>query len=270
MLQHAEEDINVLNSLGLTILQAQVYLALSRLGKANVKTISANTSIDRAHVYRVVSSLQELGLVEKHLTKPTTYLPLSIDEGIQMLLENKTQEIAKIGLKAKDTIKRNRKSLDESNENDNYDFAIIPMNKTLIRKLTEIQNHCCTNYDFIFNAKLLLKQVESTTLLDEFRKVLDDLIDRGIKIRLIACLAQGENLYKEYSSLSGTNKLELRYSLESPPVTLTLADKKEALFNTVSLNPDAEPSLWTKNQLMVLIFQNYFDQRWRNAKKTNV
>jgi sugar-specific transcriptional regulator TrmB len=269
-MQHNEEDIDLLNSLGLTTLQAQVYLTLIRIGKASVKTISTNADIDRAHVYRVISSLHELKLVQKILITPTAYQPLPIDDGIRMLLENKTKELKKIELKAEETIKRNKKGAKESIQEENGEFAIIPDNKMLLRKLYAIQGNCHSSYDFIFNAKFLLKTVDSTTILEKSKKMFKDLMDKGVKIRLIACLKQDEKLYKEYAILCNSDKLELRYTYEQPSITLTLADRKEALFNTVALNPDGEPSLWTKNPLMAMIFQKYFDHRWRNSKKAYI
>jgi sugar-specific transcriptional regulator TrmB len=96
-----EEDIQTLTRLGLTILQAEIYLTLTKLEKATIKTLSTTTKIDRANVYRIVSKLQELRLVEKMITNPTVYKAVPIQDGAPMLLERQTQEYQEIRLRTK-------------------------------------------------------------------------------------------------------------------------------------------------------------------------
>jgi DNA polymerase III alpha subunit len=51
--------------LGLTLLQAKIYLALSKTGKATIKTISKASNSARQDIYRIMPTLQKLGLAEK-------------------------------------------------------------------------------------------------------------------------------------------------------------------------------------------------------------
>ena len=60
-----DECAKILMDLGLTLLQAKAYLALSQLGKATVKTISKTANVARQDVYRVMLALEKLGLAEK-------------------------------------------------------------------------------------------------------------------------------------------------------------------------------------------------------------
>jgi sugar-specific transcriptional regulator TrmB len=100
-----EEDIKVLRQLGLTALQAQVYLTLSKLGKATIKTIATTARIDRANAYRVMSKLMKLNLVEKMITNPIVFKAVGVNEALQMLLERKAKEYQEIEAKAKDLVK---------------------------------------------------------------------------------------------------------------------------------------------------------------------
>ncbi|MFB3888399.1 MAG: helix-turn-helix domain-containing protein [Candidatus Bathyarchaeia archaeon] len=58
-----EERIEVFMRLGLTMNQARVYLALARLGLTTAKRLSKDAQISRQDVYRVMSELQEIGLL---------------------------------------------------------------------------------------------------------------------------------------------------------------------------------------------------------------
>ena len=58
------EEIQTFIRLGLTFVQSKVYLALIKAGFATIKTISKTAQLDRSEVYRGISELQRLGLVE--------------------------------------------------------------------------------------------------------------------------------------------------------------------------------------------------------------
>jgi Predicted transcriptional regulators len=96
-----DEDTKLLTRLGLTELQAQVYLTLARMEKATLRDLSAAAKTDRANVYRVINRLQELNLIEKLLATPTVFRALPLAEGIKMLLEKKDQEHNEIKAKNK-------------------------------------------------------------------------------------------------------------------------------------------------------------------------
>jgi DNA-binding IclR family transcriptional regulator len=54
-------------------LKSKVYLTLATLGKADVKTIAKASNIARQEIYRIMPTLQKLGLTEKIITNPTMY-----------------------------------------------------------------------------------------------------------------------------------------------------------------------------------------------------
>jgi sugar-specific transcriptional regulator TrmB len=264
-MQHIEEDLDVLNELGLTILQAQTYLALTKLGRANAKTIATNSNIDRAHIYRVISSLEELKLVDKKLTVPTIYQALPLEDGIQMLLANKQEQMKNLSVLAGETVKRNKKILKEMAQAETGDFAIIPDNKMLYRKILEMYDNCQTSLDMIINTRSILKIRDACLVLDDMKKNFKVALKRGVKIRFLTYLDDGEIPYRELDSLKGIDRLEQRYTLEKPSITLTLVDRREALLNTAVPTPEGEPSLWAKNPTVTCIFQDFFDRRWSNS-----
>ncbi len=87
-----DEEIQILVGLGLTTLQARAYLALSSLGYAQTKALSKISHIARQDLYRIMSSLQKQGLVEKTIRSPATFKATPMKEGIAMLLQRKTEE----------------------------------------------------------------------------------------------------------------------------------------------------------------------------------
>jgi sugar-specific transcriptional regulator TrmB len=254
-----ESDAKVLTQLGLTNFQAEVYLTLTKLGVATAKTIATTDNLDRANVYRVMAELQQLNLIEKMIAKPTKFKAVPINEGIQILLENREKEFKAIFTKTQEIIEKYKKSKIEIKPEDECQFALIPDNKAIIRKIGEMKERCHESYDFIFCGRSFLET------LDRVKIFLKELIKKGVTVRIIVCLNEGERLYKEYLNL-GKN-LNLRYTFSEPSITLTVCDKKEALINTMMLAPTGEPSLWSNNPVIVNILQNYFNHRWHNSNQ---
>ena len=57
MLNDYEADIAILTKIGLTPLQAQVYLTLAKLNEASIKSLSTESKVDRANAYRVLIAI---------------------------------------------------------------------------------------------------------------------------------------------------------------------------------------------------------------------
>jgi len=82
--------------LGLTILEARVYLALAKAGKATIATISKTSKVARPDVYRTLAKMQEKGLVEKILAIPTQFKLIPMKQSLLTLLENKRNEFLEV------------------------------------------------------------------------------------------------------------------------------------------------------------------------------
>ncbi len=70
-----EESIGLLTQLGFNITQAKLYLALSKLGEADARTLSKEANVPRPEVYRTLDELQKKGLVEKESPHHTGLKP---------------------------------------------------------------------------------------------------------------------------------------------------------------------------------------------------
>jgi sugar-specific transcriptional regulator TrmB len=254
-----QTDAKVLTQLGLTTFQAEVYLTLTKLGTATAKTIASLDSLDRANVYRVMSDLQKLNLVEKMLTKPINFKAVPIKEGIAMLLENKEKEYQEIEYKTQEIIDKYKTLSVEEPVIEDCQFSLIPENKAIIRKILEINDHCQECYDFIFYGRAFFG------IIDDAKIYFKKLFRKGVKVRLIVYLNEGEKLFKEIQRLPKNEHLTLRYTSKPPSILLIVCDKKEALINTTTAPHAGENSLWSNNTIVVSILQDYFNQRWQDS-----
>jgi sugar-specific transcriptional regulator TrmB len=106
MSQNDCKCIHILMELGLTFTQAKIYQALAKLGKADVKTISLASSVSRQEVYREIPKLEQIGLAYKIIASSTMYEAASLDEGFDLLLKKREQEIMNLEARAMQLIKR--------------------------------------------------------------------------------------------------------------------------------------------------------------------
>jgi len=67
------EDVRILTDLGLTGRQARVYLALLKTGGGKAKAVADVSLVNRQEIYRIIDDLQQLGLVQRKVTTPTTF-----------------------------------------------------------------------------------------------------------------------------------------------------------------------------------------------------
>jgi sugar-specific transcriptional regulator TrmB len=259
------DESQILIRLGLTSLEAKVYLALTNVDSATPKSISLITKIDRANVYRVVTQLQRLNLVEKMIMNPTHFKALPEDEGIRMLLETKDKEYSNFKEKTKELIEKRKRQVNSTPDETNCQFALIPDGKLTERKVAEMINSNEKTHDIIFYWKDFKSNVDE--VVEQWRT----LLLRGVQVRALVFMDEKERLPKEIIGLKKYEAIfEVRRTLTPPKATITIIDGKQSFISvTPKLTPPGNPGLWINNQTIVSFIQDYFDMNWR-VSKTNI
>jgi len=86
------EAIEALETLGLSNYEAQVFVALQRLGSASAQAVSRHSEVPRSQVYGAADDLAERGLLEVVESSPKTYRPVSLSTARQQLTERLERE----------------------------------------------------------------------------------------------------------------------------------------------------------------------------------
>lgn len=79
------DAIEAFERLGLTTYEAQVFIALHRLGVGTAREIADTTNVPRSQVYSTAEQLEEKGLLNIQQSNPLRYRPVGIDEAQQTL-----------------------------------------------------------------------------------------------------------------------------------------------------------------------------------------
>ncbi|NLE04651.1 MAG: hypothetical protein GX638_07605, partial [Crenarchaeota archaeon] len=131
------DEIQLLSQLGLTGRQAKVFVTLTKVKEESIQNIAANTKMDRANVYRTISELEKLGVVEKIIAVPALYKAISMRDIISTLLDNKQKEYLDIKEKTKEILKKHIESKEIKIKNKSQ-LTIIPKGKPIERKIHEL------------------------------------------------------------------------------------------------------------------------------------
>lgn len=261
------EDIEALTSLGLTVLQAKVYLALVESKSATIKDISKNAGVARQDLYRITSELKEYGLVEKIITKPITYKAIPLKNGVDVLLDEIRRKRSESHNKVAKLIQRykNKEASGKQQREKNH-FVYVPEKNALILKEKKMLSAAQKNVVFITSKKRFSQKLYAFS--EEFKKA----IENGVKIRIVT--EKNEKHWTLSNKTAKNNKknpsFEVRYLLNLPPVVMAVFDKKEAI---IIASADAglteSPALWSTNPSLVELAKNYFEIMWITAIESN-
>jgi sugar-specific transcriptional regulator TrmB len=256
-----DKGIQILNNLGLTTLQAKVYLTLSYNGKATIKTISKLANMDRANVYRTINTLQQLGLVQQIIGFPNIYEAIPLQSAIKILMEHKKQTEREIEEQIGYYLEENAIPQPTSAEDTESKFIMIPQKEAFIKKLRSELDNVQESAEIFATARCFPE------IMEYFSKC-NRSSDPKVKLRVLVEKSGSEKTVpKEPKLLLDNLKCEVRNTGTCPPVDILVFDSKKAL---VVIDPTLElgysPALWTNHTGLVAIIQDYFEKLWSQAQ----
>jgi len=263
-----DERIQTLMDLGLTFCQAKSYLTLVLNGRCTAKTISCLSKVTRQDIYRIMPTLQKLGLAQKILSIPTEWKAVPIDEGLAILLERKNKQFSELQEKTTKLLGSFRENSERTERREQgSDFIIIPGGETHMRWITKKigkvkkSNDVFVTWD-IFNYMIFNES-------KQFKK----LLERDVKFRhIIYCIdrTKTKNEVGLDPYLKENPNFQVRYILNPPLASIVLFDKKEVVFSDPARHLLETSKLWSNNPHFVALIQEYFETKWETAQKLSV
>ncbi len=264
---YRDDDIRTLIQLGLTLLQAKAYLTLCIIGSATMGAISKNSSIARQDVYRVMPTLQKLGIVEKVVKTPATYQALPIKEGLSLLLQQKQEDFDTLQKKAHLLIKNRQMTKENatSNGDENDQFMIIQDQTLLFQKFERANVTAQMSIDCSCRWPRMKWLISLCNCKDDLFTLA---MARGVKIRLLTeTRGQDSSVDKNIAGMSKNALFEVRFVPGPIPLQMVLYDGKEA-YTSMSTSEETDlPHLWSNNPHYVWLMKNQFDGMWNQASK---
>ena len=260
-----EKGEEILEELGLTVVQSKVYLANFDSGPATAKLISKVAGIAREDVYRVMPALQKLGLIKRHITKPAIFEAIPPKEAVTFLLNRRNQETEKIRkevnkfLTAHKRENRHGRSIEESEET-----ILLSSPEATFRRLIYEYKRTKHTMDGTINWETHKHGIVKLT------ELLESVIKRGVKLRSVMDKPNGQilRLPKSAQQFFDHPSYKYRYVSDPPKCMVAIFDGERG-FILISLHPNASSpsSLWTNNSILVSLMKEYFEKLWDSAKE---
>ncbi len=259
-----DNNISLLTDLGLTNVQAKVYYSLVELGRSTITQIAHFSKVARADVYRTMTTLQDLSLVEKMIANPIAFEALPLQEGLSLLLQRKNKENTELQARAAEILYQNEnRAAKLMFQSLKPQFVLIPAKEAFFRRNRKAIKETKESIDVISSGN------KANQSLFKWAEEIQEATNRGVKLRIIQEESRVSNSEAFYKVSKKTPTIEIRYVPECSP-NLTLWDKKEVFLTILpTAQLDESPVLWSNHPSLVLIMQNYFESKWATAKATN-
>jgi sugar-specific transcriptional regulator TrmB len=256
------ENIQILIDLGLHSSEAKVYLTLDKIGLERAGVIAENAQVSRPDVYRALSNLHELGLVEKIIGNPMMFKSITIKQGVSILLKQKAKKYSELQLRSADLIKTYDDRINHHNLNVRKSkLVLVPSKQALIKRLKEAIDYTQKSIDVFTSCKRL--KFSCHCLFDE----LVEAWERGVRGRAIinkTC----EPMFDYQNTCWRKPYADIKYIDSFPKTVMAIYDSKEVfifLENEADLTESS--ALWTDNSSLVSLSQYGFNSCWKKAKE---
>ncbi len=212
----------------------------------------------RSEVYRLIEELQQLGLVQRNVTIPTTYTATPIAEGTKLLLQNKTSELNLICQKAKQITKK----LCQTNGVNPAAFTAKSYLGTVFEG-DRGRKYCSAIKEAQHTIELATTWSRFKQLIALFENPLQKALVKGITIHIVTEKPPDHRLPNWINTTLKKPNFNLK-TLQNPIATTTMIfDHTQA---AIAFNPNTSlikgPDIWTNNQSLIALSQAYFDTIW--------
>jgi sugar-specific transcriptional regulator TrmB len=253
----------MLARLGLTPAQARIFAALYQSGLSTAKTISKNSKVARSDVYRVMATLEKLGVVEKIISAPCKFRAIPMHDAVLILMERRREETSKLQATAREILKRFKKSdVETTFKEDEPQFVLVPQSKAVVNRIRSAIDGTQKSLELLVSWRRLLEGVASA-FTDSFEKA----CARNVQLRFIVeNPLKGKDAERVIKFIRRNPFCQLRFVPRCPNVIMGIYDKKEI---TIAVDPATNlsdsPALWSNSQSLITMAQDYFDILWITA-----
>jgi sugar-specific transcriptional regulator TrmB len=262
-MESSDEYVSTLSELGLSSLQAKVYLALAKSSSLKAQEISSVCEVARPDVYRVLFQLEKAGLVEKQIGATSTFRAIPIQLALQILLLQKTAKYRDIEKKTKAILKKHQDNGQDTLQQQEYKFIVVTGKNRIIQFMRKEHDNAQRSVEILSTVQRWLQILEEC--LESYEKALE----RGVKYRIIVEKPLDRKSFEsKVQSLQSRPDFELRLVRRPLDTNSASFDDREATFNVYPSKSLAESAiLWTNQPSFLAMHRDHFEAVWKSARK---
>ena len=261
-------ESQALMDMGLTLIQAKVYLALVESGPLKTSVISKISKVAQPDVYKTLSKLKKLGLVEEIIKTPREYRAIPINEGVSFLLETKRNQFEKVRAEARMLLKEIKiKKPNEEKQTEESKFVLIPEGKAVIERINTAITNAKMSMDILLSWKRFSRGLAST-----FAESIEIAWAKNVKMRFIIENPPKSKTAEQLVQFCREKpSCQIRFVRYYPKIVLGIYDEKEVF---IIVNPKTDlpgsPALWSNNHSLIALAEDHFEILWRTAMENSL
>jgi HTH-type transcriptional regulator, sugar sensing transcriptional regulator len=261
----------MLRSFGLTEKEASIYILISKHGAIRSNELAKHTKTDKAEIYRILTSLQGKGIIEKTLESPTRFTAMPFEKVVDSYIKNKRDE-ANIVEKTRNNLLDDWKKITKTQPVSPLErFIVVEGWRKVYPRIFEMVKETKRQLSCISSAEGLLKAEQyglSEAILAHPNK-------EKIEFRFITEVSNQnmENVSKLLKlmpkNLSNVRGRKTAFSFKQSPRMVIKDDEEIFLFiNSNSEEPigSDDVALWTNCKTIVQSFNDMFEDLWKNSE----
>lgn len=254
-----DDLVEHLANCGLEDKEARLYLDLVVHGPAKASKAAKRTGLSRMDAYNHLKALESAGLVEATMERPMRFLPLDLDEGLELLKKRKEQEIARIEQEAA-VLREHVRPAEADPGTFDVTFKVHQDRKQILLQMHEMLD------DAEESVRVMATRRGLVHLLSRLQ---DDLfqaaLDRGVEVRILTFL-DASNLEHAGPLVDWT---ELRHSAYANQ-NYVLKDGDEVLVTMAMEDRPAgkgreDTALWTNSSDFIASQEAIFRRLWLDS-----
>jgi sugar-specific transcriptional regulator TrmB len=257
-----DENTDLLLGLGLSLNQARVYLTILKLEKATVGQVAKFSKVRREDVYRLLPSLEKMGLIERLMGKPAEIRATPILDALSLLVAEEKSKFDERLTGMRSSVQRlSLKDWKQPLPEELSIYVLIAEKKAILAKTSELIRNSRKEVALIADKARLLP------MLSQFSDECKQAIKKGAQIRLIFEGESPDVLLKEkVQKLIDGSSVHIKF-YHAPLNHFLMSDDKEALITASKESGLGEsPSLWTNNSNLVGVLRTGFEFDWEKAE----
>ena len=266
----------ILRELGLSKREADIYIYLSRRGPQKAHSIAVHLDIDRAQMYRSLTSMQEKGIVELTIEAPKRYIAVPIESLLESYINNKKSEVTRVETEKDDVINYFKSISTREPEYPMAKFQVITGRSGIHTKISEMVNQA---------QKEILGLTTSLGLIQEdISGILDTIVEsarekKDVQFKMLANISnENFKIMKDIVKRIPAKKTHAQWrhidlgSRFYP--RFVIKDDEEAILYMISEGELSTPmqedtGLWVTSKMFVSTLKASFMEIWRNAISVN-
>ncbi len=257
------EDLFILNELGLSASQAKIYLSIVKSGVLTVHEASKHSGVARPHVYRILAELSEMGLVIKVLNQPERFQAIPLEECITAFIHRRLEDTANLQQRAKRLLQNFKTNQSLEIPDENQQFMLIPKKDAVYAKAEKMVKNVRESIDFLCLTRRMIAWLSNSS------SDLEEALTRKVHCRVIMPKPEPSvDLRQTMKKLLSYKNFSLKIIRNEPKFGFSIWDSKEILMTTSPVDsPTPATSLWSNNVSIVELCKEQFDCMWKKAKE---